>query len=266
MMKSLFISLFILLAASCKNGNNSQAQTAADTANVSDIPAIGYQVINIYPHDSSSFTEGLFLLDGKMYESAGLNDKSKILVYDLATGKASQTVILPKLFGEGISVTGNKLYQLTWKEHKVFVYDYPSLKRTGELSWPYEGWGMTTDGKNLIISTGSSNLYYVDPADFKIVKTVNVSNNYGPLSNINELEYVDGFIYANVWETDNIVKIDPAKGKVVGIMDLANIRQKNGVPATGDVLNGIAYDPAKKTLLITGKDWPRIFELKLSER
>lgn len=265
MMKSIFIFLFIFLAASCKNGNNSQAQTT-DTANVSDIPTINYQVINVYPHDSSSFTEGLFMLDGKMYESAGLNDKSKILVYDLPTGKISQTIVLPKLFGEGISVIGNKLYQLTWKSHKVFVYDYPSLNKTGELSWPYEGWGMTNDGKNLIISTGSSMLYYVNPADFKIVKTVNVSNNYGPLSNINELEYVDGFIYANVWETDNIVKIDPDKGKVVGMLDLSNIRQKNGVPATGDVLNGIAYDPAKKTLLVTGKDWAKIFELKLSER
>lgn len=261
-MKPIFISLLIFLAASCKNANNSQAQT--DTNDVADIPAINYQVINMYPHDSSSFTEGFFMLDGKMYESAGLNDKSKILVYDLTTGKTFQTVVLPKLFGEGISVINGKLYQLTWKEHKVFVYDYPSLKKTGELSWPYEGWGMTTDGKDLIISTGSSNLYYVDPADFKIIKTVNVSNNYGPLSNINELEYVDGFIYANVWETDNIVKIDPNSGKVVAMLDLSGIRQKNGVPVSGDVLNGIAYDSAKHTLLVTGKDWAKIFELKLN--
>lgn len=263
-MKSILISLFVLLAASCNNSNHSDAQSNPDAMNAADIPTINYQVINIYPHDSSSFTEGLFLLDGKMYESAGLNDKSKIKVYDLPTGKTIQTVVLPKLFGEGISVINNKLYQLTWKEHKVFVYDYPSLNKAGEMTWPYEGWGMTNDGKHLIISTGSSNLYYVDPADFKILKTVNVSNNYGPLSNINELEYVDGFIYANVWETDNIVKIDPNSGKVVAMLDLSNIRQKNGVPATGDVLNGIAYDPAKKTLLVTGKDWPKIFELKLN--
>lgn len=264
MIKSIFISLFILLSAACNNSNHSDAQSNSDTSNVSDIPTINYQVINIYPHDSTSFTEGFFLLDGKMYESAGLTDKSKLLVYDLKSGNIFKQILLDKkYFGEGISVVNNKLYQLTWKDHKVFVYDFPSLKKTGELTWPYQGWGMTTDGKNLIISTGSSNLYYVNPTDFKIIKTINVSDMYGPLSNINELEYVDGYIFANKWQTEDIVKIDPKTAKVVGQIDLTNIRQKNGVSATGDVLNGIAYDSAANTLLVTGKNWSKIFELKL---
>ncbi|MDE1191914.1 MAG: glutaminyl-peptide cyclotransferase [Arachidicoccus sp.] len=266
-MKFIIVSLFFALAASCGNSGNSNSQTPTDVANTPDIPFINYSVINTYPHDSSSFTEGLFLLDGKMFESSGSpgnSDVSKLFSYDLKTGKPYQTVPLPKFFGEGISVVDNKLYQLTYKEHKVFVYDYPSLKKTGEFSWPYEGWGMTTDGKNLIISTGSSNLYYVNPSDFKIIKTINVSNNYGPLSNINELEYVNGIIYANVWQTDFIVKINPDSAKVTGQLDLSNIRQKNGVAATGDVLNGIAYDSTANTLLVTGKDWSKIFELKLN--
>ncbi|HEY0298117.1 MAG TPA: glutaminyl-peptide cyclotransferase, partial [Arachidicoccus sp.] len=244
-MKSIFVSLLIFIAASCNNSASTKNQPAADTSNAatSDPATINYSVINMYPHDSGSFTEGFFLKDGKIYESTGLKGKSEILVYDLATGKVDKKVTIPsQYFGEGINIINNQLYELTWQEHKVFVYDLPSLSKVKELDWPYEGWGMTNDGKNLIISTGSSNLYYVNPADFTIVKTVAVTNNYGPLSNINELEYVNGFVYANVWQTDNIVKIDPGSGKVTGMLDLTNIRQNNNVAATGDVLNGIAYD------------------------
>ncbi|ANI88003.1 hypothetical protein A9P82_00910 [Arachidicoccus ginsenosidimutans] len=265
-MKSIAVSLFILLAASCQNANKqSSSNTDSTSVPANDPAAINYSVINMYPHDSSAFTEGFFLRDGKIYESTGLKGHSEILIYDLASGRVDKKIAIPsQYFGEGINIINNQLFQLTWTSHKVFVYDLPNLNKVKELNWPYEGWGMTNDGKNLIISTGSSNLYYVNPADFSIVKTVNVTGQYGPLSNINELEYVDGFIYANVWQTDNIVKINPNSGKVVGQMDLTNIRQKNGVPATGDVLNGIAYDSTKNTLLITGKDWTKIFELKLN--
>ncbi|MCL2760603.1 MAG: glutaminyl-peptide cyclotransferase [Desulfuromonadales bacterium] len=265
--KFLALSLIVLLVA-CKNSGNAQAQPVPSSADNGAIPVINYQVINMYPHDSTSFTEGLFLDNGKMYESTGDPDNanaSKLLCYDYKTGKILKSVSVPHYFGEGISTVGNRLYQLTWKEHKVFVYDYPSLKKIGEMSWPHEGWGMTTDGKNLIISDGSSKLYYINPKDFSLIKTVNIMGEFGPQLDINELEYVDGFIYANLFQLDGIIKIDPQAGKVIGQLDLSNIRQSNGVSAFGnDVLNGIAYNDNTHTFLVTGKYWTKIFELRLN--
>lgn len=267
MKKYLIVSL-VLLGFGCKN-NKSNSQNNSDDATVKTPTSISYKVVNVFPHDPNSFTEGFFLHDGKVFESTGLKGNtgtSKLLVYDLQTGKMAQSVSLPSVyFGEGISIVNNKLYQLTWQKHKVFVYDLPSLNKVKEMTWPYEGWGMTTDGKNLIISTGSSNLYYVNPEDFSVIKTIAVSNSYGPLPMINELEYVDGVVYANIWETNSIVKIDPKTGAVIGTIDLTNIRQQNSVPVVeDDVLNGIAYDSAKNTFLVTGKNWPKIFEIKLN--
>jgi glutamine cyclotransferase len=254
-----------IFSAACKNGGNTQTQ--AVPADASTIATINYQVINLYPHDSTSFTEGLFLDNGKLYESTGDPDKtnaSKLLCYDYKTGKIFQSISVPHYFGEGISAIGNRLYQLTWTEHKVFVYDFPSLKKVGEMSWQHDGWGMTTDGKNLILSDGTSHLYYVNPQNFSLIKTINIIGEYGPQGQINELEYVDGFIYANVYEQDIIIKIDPQAGKVVGQLDLTNIRQNNGVAVYGDVLNGIAYNDSTHTFLVTGKYWTKIFELKLN--
>ena len=265
-MKKFWVASVFVLAAGCKSGDGSQTQSASASTNNASIATINYQVINIYPHDSTSFTEGFFLNNGKMYESTGDPDNtnaSKLLCYDYKMGKIFQSISVPDYFGEGISVVGNRLYQLTWKEHKVFVYDFPSLNKVGEMSWQRDGWGMTTDGKNLILSDGSSNLYYVNPADFSLIKTVNIIGEYGPQVNINELEYVDGFIYANVWQQNEIIKIDPQAGKVAAQLDLTNIRQNNGVAASGDVLNGIAYNDSTHTLLVTGKYWTKIFELKL---
>lgn len=259
--KKYFVWPLMLLAVAC--GNNPNDNTSQD------VPAApsqekAYKVVNIYPHHKETFTEGLFLKGDKVYESAGENGKSKLLVYELATGKILQSINLDAAyFGEGISEFNGKIYQLTYKKHKVFVYDAKTLKKIQEFTWPYEGWGMTTDGKELIVSIGSSNIYYVNPVDFQITKTISVSNNYGPLSMINELEYVDGFIYANVWQTDTIVKIDPASGKVTQTINLKNLRQDNGVAPTGDVLNGIAYDSTKKSFLVTGKHWTNIFEIQL---
>jgi len=264
--KKFLVLSVIVLSAACNTGGSSQTQTTSTSANTSTVATINYQVVNIYPHDTASFTEGLFLNNGKMYESTGDpdgNNSSKLLCYDYKTGKVFQSISVPHYFGEGISVVGNKLYQLTWKEHKVFVYDFPSLKKVGEMSWQHEGWGMTTDGKNLILSDGSSNLYYVNPADFSLIKTVNIIGEYGPQVNINELEYVDGLIYADVYQENNIIKIDPQAGKVIGQLDLTNIRENNGIATSGDVLNGIAYDSTTHTFLITGKYWTKIFELKL---
>lgn len=256
MTKRYWVFPLLIMAVACGNNTPDESQQAVTQKD--------YSVVKVYPHNTATFTEGLYLKGQTVYESAGNKGESKLLVYDLASGKVSQSLDLDKaLFGEGISELDGKIYQLTWQDHKVFVYDSKTLALIKQMTWPYEGWGMTTDGKNLIISVGSSNIYYVNPADFSIIRTVGVTNNYGPLSMINELEYVDGFIYANVWQTNSIVKIDPASGSVVKTLDLAGIREDNGISPTGDWLNGIAYNPTNKTLLVTGKHWSNIFEIKL---
>jgi len=263
-----------LFLGACNGGNDSQGNTSVSTtetnnANSGEPVAIPYSVVNIYPHDTAAYTEGLFLQDGNLYESTG-GDKSFIVKRTLADEKPLKKMDLAKpLFGEGINIINGKLYQLTWTEHKVFVYDANTWNKVGEFSWPQEGWGMTNDGKSLILSTGSSNIYYVNPNDFSVEKIVGVSDIYGPKAQINELEYVDGMLYANVFGTDNIIKIDPETGKIVGVIDLTDINKKNGINYTpgghegNDVLNGIAYNPATKTFLVTGKNWPKIFEIKL---
>lgn len=261
-----------LFLAACNggdsNGNGTTGTTTTPTTSA-DIPNIPYQVINIYPHDTAAYTEGLFFHEGDLYESTG-GDKSFIVKRTIQDAKPiKQMELMKPFFGEGIAILDGKLYQLTWQEHKAFVYDAKTWNKIGEFNWPQEGWGMTTDGKNLIISTGSSNIYYVNPKDFSVEKIVGVTNNYGPVPRINELEYVDGMIYANVFMTDEIVKIDPTSGKVVGVLNLTDINQKNGINyAPGgndgnDVLNGIAYNPDTKTFFVTGKRWPKIFEIKL---
>jgi len=242
---------------------------------VDNAPAnIPYKVVNEFPHDTSSFTEGLQYVDGKFYESAGNYGQSDIRITEPATGKVLQSKKMDKkYFGEGITVLDGKAYQLTYQENTAFVYDAKTLKPLATFNYNFgEGWGMTTDGKSLIISTGSSNLYFVDPATFKVIKSVGVYNQYGPLAAINELEFIKGFVYANLWQKDIILKIDPASGKVVGTADLSDLRSKYGYPSlqevlnsgqTPEVLNGIAYDSASNKVFITGKNWPKVFEVKL---
>ncbi len=260
----------LLFISSCNNKSNNDV--TIDSGNPPP-PAINFSIVKVYPHDTSSYTEGLELRNNILYESGGNYGSSK-LVQKTLDGKIEKSIPLTKnYFGEGITILNNKIYQLTWREHKVFVYDATTFKKINELSWPYEGWGMTNDGKNLIISTGNSVLYFVNPDNFRILNQINVTNNYGPVSNINEVEYVGGVIYANVYETDNILKINPETGAVLGKLDCSNILLKSGMSYnpnnypgnTGNVLNGIAYDSTKKSFYITGKMWPALFEIKLSK-
>jgi glutamine cyclotransferase len=171
----------------------------------------------------------------------------------------------PKIFGEGITIFNNKIYQLTWQSNKVFVYDVETFEKLAEFNWPYDGWGITHNGKSLIVSTGSNNLYFVNPDSFKIEKMIGVTDNYGPVANINELEYAKGFVYANQYETNYILKINPETGRVEGKLDLTGIREKNNVVLDEheDFLNGIAYDSVKNSLYVTGKLWPALFEIKI---
>lgn len=228
---------------------------------------IPFQVLNIFPHDTASYTQGLIWHEGKLWEGTGWETESKLLLTDLITGKAIKSVKLPdNEFGEGITILNKKIYQLTWEDHKVYVYNLKTLKQEKVFDWPYEGWGITTDGSALIVSTGGSNIYWVDPSTFKITKTLGVSDNNGYVDSINELEWINGFIYANKYLTDYILKIDPASGQVVGKLNLTGLLQQSNQPivANTDVLNGIAYNPTTGTILITGKRWPALYELKLN--
>jgi glutamine cyclotransferase len=267
MRKLIYFLVLSMLLIGCKsnaesdNAEQNKAQTVQAPENIS------FQVLNMFPHDTSSYTQGLIWHDGKLWEGTGWETESKLMLTDLKTGKAIKSVKLPDTeFGEGITILNNKIYQLTWEDHKVYVYDLKTLKQEKVFDWPYEGWGITTDGKALLVSTGGSNLYWVDPATFKITKTLGVSDNNGYVSNLNELEWVNGFIYANQYLTDYILKIDPSSGSVVGRINLAGLLQQSNqlIVANTDVLNGIAFNPTTGHFLVTGKRWPALYELKLN--
>ncbi|HRH59138.1 MAG TPA: glutaminyl-peptide cyclotransferase [Chitinophagaceae bacterium] len=265
MFKKIFFAIVLITFIAC-NGSNTGNTDNKPTENPPP-PAIAYTIIKAYPHNTKSFTEGLFWHDNALYESTGNNGESKLMKINLETGNADKEVKIPdEYFGEGISMMNGKIYQLTWKEHKVFVYDSKTFEKTSELAWPFEGWGMTHNDSLLIISTGSSNIYFVDPKDFSQKRILAVTNNYGPVSNINELEYVDGYIYANLYQTNYILKINTETGKVEAQMDLTGILDRTGKSYNADgidVLNGIAYNPASKTFYVTGKYWPALFEIQL---
>lgn len=271
MHKSLFLSAVLFAAlVSCNEPGNSGNGNGSNADNGNPAPSVlSYSIVKIYPHDTTSFTEGLIWFNNALYEGTGNKGSSRLIKTNIETGKTEKDVKLTKdYFGEGITILNNKIYQLTWQEHKAFVYDLNTFQKLQEFEWPFEGWGMTNNGKELIISTGSSNLYFVNPDNFKISKTVSVTDNYGPVGNINELEYVNGIIYANNYLTRYILRIDPESGRVTGKLDLTTILDSNGVqydPNKIDVLNGIASNTEKNTLYVTGKYWPALFEIKISQ-
>jgi glutaminyl-peptide cyclotransferase len=265
-MKQLFSLLVLALGLAACNNNNPESGNSNSAAAIPAPAILNYTVLNIYPHDTSSFTEGLLLHEGKLLESTGNKGRSKLLEVDIKTGKIKKSIKLADdYFGEGITVLNGKIYQLTYQEHKVFVYDLNFKKLPQEFEWPYEGWGMTTDGKSLIINTGGSNLYFVNPETFKIERTLGVTNNNGYVSNINEMEWVDGAIYANIWQTNEIIKINPQTGLVEAKADFTDILKKQNIPdSSAEAFNGIAYNSASKTFYVTGKWWPALFEIKFN--
>ncbi len=266
-MKNIFTIILLVLLAACGNDKTTDSNTA-DAATVKPPATISYNIVASYPHDTSSYTQGLIWQNNGFIEGTGLEGQSRLMKVELKNGKVDQSVSLaPDIFGEGVTLLNNKIYQLTWQNHKVFVYDPASLKKIQEFSWEHDGWGLTNNGTDLIISTGESNIYFVDPATFKIKRTISVTDNNGPVGNLNELEYVNGYIFANIYLTDFIIKIDPATGTITGKMDLSDLLTKSGKSVDinqGYVLNGIAYDSAKNSLFITGKKWPLLFEMKLN--
>ncbi|HWR59648.1 MAG TPA: glutaminyl-peptide cyclotransferase [Thermodesulfovibrionales bacterium] len=228
------------------------------------VPVYGYRVINVYPHDPRAFTQGLFFEDGYLYEGTGIYGKSQIRKVALKTGKILKSRSLPaRFFGEGVTIWNNRVIQLTWREKKGFVYEKESFRLIQEFAYNTEGWGLTHDDKRLILSDGSSYLFFLDPLTFKQIGRIEVSDNGISVGNLNELEYVGDRIYANVWRTDRIAVISPETGAVEAWIDLSRLRHEGGLSPEADVLNGIAYDGEKDRLFVTGKFWPKVFEIKI---
>lgn len=227
-------------------------------------PTYGYEIVHVYPHDRNAFTQGLIYLNGFLYEGTGLPGRSSLRKVKLETGEVVQKIALPQpYFGEGITDWGHELIELTWQSGVGFVYDQFSFSKLREFRYQGEGWGLTHDGVNLIMSDGSAYLRYWDPRTFAEKRRLLVKDGGRPVSNLNELEYIKGEIYANIWQTERIARISPKTGLVVGWINLEGLLTDADRSQPVDVLNGIAYDSAKDRLFITGKLWPKLFEIRL---
>lgn len=227
-------------------------------------PLYTYRIVNTYPHDSSAFTQGIFFHEGFLYESTGLHGRSSLRKVDLKTGRVLKSRRLPgKYFGEGATLHGTRIYQITWKSKMGFIYDPENFRRTGQFSYETEGWGITSDGVHLIMSDGTSTLRFLDPQTFKVTRKMEVTDAGKSVSGLNELEYVKGEIYANLWNRGYIVRISPDRGEIRGWIDLRGLYAELGGNREWDILNGIAYDAENDRLFVTGKSWPKLFEIKI---
>jgi glutamine cyclotransferase len=227
-------------------------------------PVMTYEVLNAYPHDPQAFTQGLVYHQGYLYESTGLYGESSLRQVELETGEVRQKIDLPEqFFGEGLAIFDNKLVQLTWREETGFIYDLENFSLVDQFSYQTEGWGLTYDGERLIMSDGTNTLYFLDPATMAVSGSVDVTFQEEPISRINELEYIRGEIYANIWQTDYIIRIDPSNGDVLGWIDLRMILPGDLRTPDTDVLNGIAFSSQNGRLFITGKRWPVLYEIRL---
>jgi len=227
-------------------------------------PVYDYQIVNRYPHEPRSFTQGLRYFEGFMYEGTGRRGQSLLKKYRLEDGEVLQSKRLSdRYFGEGIEIVGNKIFQLTWQAHMVFVYDLESFEQLDTFFNPTEGWGLTYDGNELILSDGSASLYFIDPDTFVTTREIQVTLDGDPVRSLNELEYIDGEVWANVWQTNFIVRIDPSTGKVNALINLTGLSEQTVRSESEAVLNGIAYDHEQGRLFVTGKLWSDTFEIEL---
>lgn len=252
-------SLFMLGA--CKNEDKPHVN------DVKPIPMISYAVVKTFPHDTGSYTQGFLFYNGELYEGTGLETRSKLMKVELATGKALQSVNLdPKLFGEGVAILRDTVYQLTWQNKIALVYTLKDFKKIKEIPVKPDGWGLTTDGTQLIASDGSSTLYFYEPGTMRLLRTQDVTEGGSPTTNINELEYIKGFVYANQYQSSYIFKINPTTGEIVAKIDLTNLwKQVQEADPDAEVPNGIAYDDKTGKIYVTGKLWPSVFEVKFGE-
>ncbi len=241
---------------------------AAATLQAPQSPSLhSYEVVRIYPHDPDAFTQGLFFRDGFLYESTGLVGRSTVRKVRLADGKVLQLAAVPPgQFGEGSTGWGNEIISLTWRSGVGYRWDRAALKLKGSFRYPGEGWGLTNDGRSLILSDGTPSLRFLDPTTFTEQRRIRVTAGGKPVPQLNELEWVKGEIFANVWQTNLIARIVPATGAVKGWIDLSGLDRTVGANDPDDVLNGIAYDAGRDRLFVTGKRWPKLFEIKLKQR
>jgi glutaminyl-peptide cyclotransferase len=259
--------LIIPLLNSCAPLQSESPPSSLPPPAPSPAQAYSYNIVNVYPHDTGAFTEGLEFNNGILFEGTGLKGKSSIRKVDLKTGRVLQINNLSEeYFGEGITLYGGKIIQLTWQSHTGFVYEQNNLKLLDEFSYPTEGWGIAHDDSRLIMSDGTSILRFWDPTTYSQIGQVEVRDQGLPVDNINELEYVRGSIYANIWKTDKIAIIEPRDGRISGWIDLSGLLATQNYHGPVDVLNGIAYDQPTDRLFVTGKLWPDLFEIKLTSK
>jgi glutamine cyclotransferase len=225
---------------------------------------LGYEILATYPHDANCYTQGLVIDEGVFYESCGLYGQSSVRKVDPTSGVVqAETDLTPNYFAEGLVLLNGKLYQLTWQENTGFVYDAESFEFLRTFNYQTQGWGLTTDGSALILSDGTNTIYWFDPETMHTVRQVNVSYQEQPVEYLNELEFIDGLIFANIYLTDTIVAINPVDGSVVSLIDLTGLRPEPNLAMQGEVLNGIAYDNLNDKLYLTGKKWPNLYEIRL---
>jgi glutamine cyclotransferase len=240
------------------------ATITVTSATVEDVPVDIYRVLETYPHDPQAWTQGLVYHEGVLYEGTGLRGRSSLRQVELETGEVLRLKPLPAhYFGEGIAILDGRIYQLTWQSNVGFIYELATFEQVGQFSYPTEGWGLTHDGAQLIMSDGTATLHFLDPTDLSKVGQVTAHDAAGPIIRLNELEYVRGEVWANVWTTDRIARIDPGDGSVVGWIDLGGLLSPEDVAGQVDVLNGIAYDAEGDRIFVTGKLWPKLFEIQL---
>jgi glutamine cyclotransferase len=231
---------------------------------LNDSGSQAYRVVNRFPHDTNAYTQGLLFHNGKLYEGTGLIGESSLREVDLSTGKVLRRIDLTgEHFGEGIAIVGDSVFQLTWQSGLALVYDLDTFTVIDTLHYSGEGWGLAWDGQALIMSDGSATLQFRDPRDFRVIRTLEVRDKNVPLRELNELEFVNGHILANVYRTDYVVRIDPASGNVLAWIDLKGLLRPDEKTGNTDVLNGIAWDPVAQRLFVTGKRWPFLFEIAL---
>lgn len=266
----LLLAVLTMVVCACSTERPSpdeSARPAGSTPASTPAPAPSVQrqsfrIVRTLPHDTMAFTQGLVVHAGGFVESTGQNGQSSIRLVDIATGKVRRMVRLAdRYFGEGMTVLDGKAYMLTWLTQTGFVFDVATLKQTGTFTYAGEGWGLTNDGTNLIMSNGTNMLTVLDPASFRVVRAISVTLDGRSVTLLNELEWVDGEIWANVWRTNEIVRIDPATGVVKGVVDCTGILPEMEMTMATDVMNGIAYDPSAKAVYVTGKNWPHVYQI-----
>ncbi|HYY57316.1 MAG TPA: glutaminyl-peptide cyclotransferase [Pyrinomonadaceae bacterium] len=263
MLKASILTLLLLHAACGPNagGGTSSSETLLEA------PVYTFQVTGSWPHDAAAFTQGLEIHHGLLYESTGGYGSSSLRQVELQTGRVLRKVDVPsQYFAEGITIFQGRIYQLTWQSHKGFIYDLDSFERMGEFAYEGEGWGLTHDDRSLIMSDGTNRIRFLSPVNYAVERSIKVYDRDRPLMKLNELEYIKGEIYANIWKADWIVRLDPENGKILGWIDLKGLLPASERSAETDVLNGIAYDASNERLFVTGKLWPKLFQIGLKKR